>query len=70
MGKFLNQIKVKEALGVGDRQWVPCKPQIRESMLRDEMLNYADGIPALLQDGVKVLIYAGEYDLICNWLGE
>ncbi|XP_058755098.1 serine carboxypeptidase-like [Vicia villosa] len=27
-------------------------------------------IPALLEDGIKVLIYAGEYDLICNWLGN
>ena len=28
------------------------------------------GIPALLEDGIKVLVYPGEYDLICNWLGK
>ncbi|KAF6169298.1 hypothetical protein GIB67_013728 [Kingdonia uniflora] len=28
------------------------------------------GISALLENGVKLLIYAGEYDLICNCLGN
>ncbi|KAG6760678.1 hypothetical protein POTOM_033854 [Populus tomentosa] len=28
------------------------------------------GIPALLEDGIRLLIYAGEEDLICNWLGN
>ncbi|CAI0397510.1 unnamed protein product [Linum tenue] len=36
----------------------------------DWMLDFEVGIPALLESGVKVLIYAGEYDLICNWLGN
>jgi serine carboxypeptidase-like clade 4 len=34
------------------------------------MRNLAVGVPALLEDGIKVLIYAGEEDLICNWLGK
>ncbi|RYQ99090.1 hypothetical protein Ahy_B07g086949 [Arachis hypogaea] len=25
---------------------------------------------ALLEDGIQVLVYAGEEDLICNWLGN
>lgn len=36
----------------------------------DWMRNLEVGIPALLEDGVKLLVYAGEYDLICNWLGN
>ncbi|VAI53224.1 unnamed protein product [Triticum turgidum subsp. durum] len=39
-------------------------------MLTDWMRNLEVGIPALLEDGINVLIYAGEYDLICNWLGN
>jgi hypothetical protein len=39
-------------------------------MLTDWMRNLEVGIPALLEDGINVLIYAGEYDLICNWLGK
>ncbi|OIV89999.1 hypothetical protein TanjilG_00377 [Lupinus angustifolius] len=27
-------------------------------------------IPSLLEDGIKLLVYAGEEDLICNWLGN
>lgn len=39
-------------------------------MLTDWMRNMEVGIPTLLEDGVKLLVYAGEYDLICNWLGN
>ncbi|MBA0701319.1 hypothetical protein Goari_020439 [Gossypium aridum] len=39
-------------------------------MLVDWMRNLEVGIPALLEDGIKLLVYAGEYDLICNWLGN
>lgn len=39
-------------------------------MLMDWMRNLEVGIPALLEDGIQMLVYAGEYDLICNWLGE
>jgi carboxypeptidase C (cathepsin A) len=39
-------------------------------MLEDWMKNLEVGIPALLEDGINLLVYAGEYDLICNWLGK
>lgn len=26
--------------------------------------------PEMLEDGVRVMIYAGDQDLICNWLGN
>jgi serine carboxypeptidase-like clade 4 len=39
-------------------------------MMQDWMRNLEVGIPALLEDGIKVLVYAGEEDLICNWLGK
>ncbi|KAJ6895168.1 hypothetical protein NC651_021607 [Populus alba x Populus x berolinensis] len=39
-------------------------------MVRDWMRNRALGIPALLEDGIRLLIYAGEEDLICNWPGN
>jgi serine carboxypeptidase-like clade IV len=39
-------------------------------MIADWMTNLDVGIPGLVEEGIKVLIYAGEYDLICNWLGE
>ena len=33
-------------------------------------LQYAGLLPDLLGDGVRMLIYAGDQDLICNWLGN
>ncbi|PKI51939.1 hypothetical protein CRG98_027591 [Punica granatum] len=67
---FLNEKSVREALGVGDIEFVSCSTEVYDSMTSDWMKNLAVGIPALLQGGTRVLIYAGEYDLICNWLGN
>lgn len=67
---FLNQEDVRDAIGVGDRKFVSCSPLVYEAMIVDWMRNLEAGIPALLEDGVKMLVYAGEYDLICNWLGK
>lgn len=68
--KFLNQKSVRAALGVGDIEFVSCSQTVYQAMLLDWMRNLEVGIPALLEDGVKLLVYAGEYDLICNWLGN
>jgi vitellogenic carboxypeptidase-like protein/serine carboxypeptidase-like clade 4 len=68
--KFFGDKAVKEALGVGDIEFVSCSSSVYEAMLTDWMRNLEVGIPALLEDGINVLIYAGEYDLICNWLGK
>ncbi|OWM70229.1 serine carboxypeptidase-like [Punica granatum] len=70
MEKFLSQKSVREALGVGDIDFVSCSPTVYQAMLVDWMRNLEVGIPTLLEDGIKLLVYAGEYDLICNWLGN
>jgi carboxypeptidase C (cathepsin A) len=69
MEKFLNQGSVRKALGVGDIEFVSCSSTVYQAMLVDWMRNLEVGIPALLEDGISLLVYAGEYDLICNWLG-
>ncbi|KAJ7981054.1 Carboxypeptidase [Quillaja saponaria] len=70
METFLNKKSVRDALGVGDIDFVSCSSKIYNAMLRDWMRNLEVGIPALLEDGIRVLVYAGEEDLICNWLGN
>lgn len=67
--KFLNEKKVKDALGVGDLEFVSCSSTVYDAMSTDWMKNLEVGIPALLEDGIRMLVYAGEEDLICNWLG-
>ncbi|KAL3849536.1 hypothetical protein ACJIZ3_011418 [Penstemon smallii] len=70
MEKFLNQRSVRDALGVGEIDFVSCSSAVYEAMITDWMRNLEVGIPTLLEDGIKLLVYAGEYDLICNWLGN
>lgn len=70
METFLNDQKVRQALGVGDIEFVSCSSQVYQAMQLDWMKNLEVGIPSLLEDGIKLLVYAGEYDLICNWLGK
>lgn len=70
METFLNKDNVRKALGVGDIKFVSCSTTVYDAMTNDWMLNLEVKIPALVNDGIKLLIYAGEYDLVCNWLGE
>lgn len=71
MEKLLNEEKVKSALGVGKGlKYVSCSRTVYDAMLQDTMKNLEVGIPGLLEDGIRFLAYAGEKDLICNWLGE
>ncbi|XP_026440123.1 serine carboxypeptidase-like isoform X2 [Papaver somniferum] len=68
--KFLNLKSVRQALGVGNIEFISCSPTVYSKMQADWMKNLQVGIPALLNDGIQLLAYAGEYDLICNWLGN
>lgn len=70
LDSYLNNATVREALGVGNRKFVSCSPLVYEAMIVDWMKNLEKGIPQLLEDGIELLVYAGEYDLICNWLGK
>ncbi|KAK9175745.1 hypothetical protein WN944_027752 [Citrus x changshan-huyou] len=70
MEKFLNETFVRDALGVRDMRFDKCNETVHGAMQMDWMRNLEVGIPALLEDGIRVLVYAGEYDLICNWLGN
>ncbi|XLR64531.1 hypothetical protein S83_015203 [Arachis hypogaea] len=67
---FLNEKTVRDALGVRNLDFVSCSSTVYDAMMQDWMRNIEVGIPALLEDGIQVLVYAGEEDLICNWLGK
>ncbi|GKD51204.1 serine carboxypeptidase-like protein [Tanacetum coccineum] len=67
--KFLNETSVKTTLGVPSSiQFVSCNHTVYEAMIDDWIGNLEIGIPALLEQNIQFLVYAGEYDLICNWL--
>jgi len=69
--KFLAQPAIAKALGV-TKTWVDCNRFVDLKLVfaGDWMLNFAYDIPALLGAGHRVLVYAGEYDFICNWMGN
>uniref|UniRef100_A0A7N0SVX3 Carboxypeptidase n=1 Tax=Kalanchoe fedtschenkoi TaxID=63787 RepID=A0A7N0SVX3_KALFE len=70
MENLLNLDSVREALGVGNIDFVSCSSIAHEAMLGDWMKDYEVATPPILEQGLRVLVYAGEYDLICNWLGN
>ena len=51
-------------------RWEECSTSVYFDMLGDWMKNFDPPIPAMLQAGVRVMIYAGTEDFICNWVGN
>mmetsp|Transcript_23819 Transcript_23819/g.28753 ORF Transcript_23819/g.28753 Transcript_23819/m.28753 type:complete len:461 (-) Transcript_23819:114-1496(-) len=69
--KFLKEPSVLSALGVSPKaKWTECEMGVHFFLLADWMANLEVNIPATLAAGVRVLVYAGEEDFICNWLGN
>jgi len=66
---YLNRDDVKEALGA-EGSWESCNMLVNQLFKVDFMTSYHKGIPDLLHDDIEVLIYAGDVDYICNWLGN
>ena len=66
---YLNSKELQTALGVNTK-WVSCNDGVNARFGADWMKNYQDQVPDLLANGVRVLIYAGDYDYVCNWLGN
>ena len=68
---YLQRDDVRAALGVKGR-WADCSKSvtIRFELSGDYIKNYQQLLPELLNAGVRVLIYAGDQDYICNWLGN
>ena len=56
-------------LGV-NKKWGSCNRIVNMAFQHDWMKNYQNKLPDLLGAGLQVLIYAGDVDYICNWLGN
>jgi len=67
---WANRPDVKKQLGVQtDRPWVQCDGSVHRKMDADHVTNMALRIPDVLAAGVRVLVYSGDLDYICNWKG-
>lgn len=70
---YLNQVSVKEALGADVELYESCNMDINRNFLfaGDWMKPYHTRVIELLDEfDLPVLIYAGDKDFICNWLGN
>lgn len=69
--EWLNKPEVQEALGVEVDNYDSCNFDINRNFLMqgDWMKPYYRLVPQLLEE-IPVLIYAGDADFICNWLGN
>jgi len=72
VGVYLERPEVRAALGVGDHRRSDCNHAVALAfeLSGDWMQSYQQMIPDQLNGGIRVLIYAGDQDYICNWLGN
>jgi len=69
--EFLNSDEVQKELGITNgKKWQDCNRIVNMAFQGDWMKTYQDMLPDMLADGIKVLVYAGDVDYICNWLGN
>jgi len=68
---YLNRKDVQASLGV-DTTYKTCNPIVNLEFISsgDWLTDFQPEIKGLLEAGIPVLIYAGEYDFICNWRGN
>uniref|UniRef100_A0A0W0FN62 Carboxypeptidase n=1 Tax=Moniliophthora roreri TaxID=221103 RepID=A0A0W0FN62_MONRR len=61
------------ALGVDpNRTFTSCNMEVNKAFFAqgDDMHNSALLLPELINDGIRLLVYAGDTDLVCNFIGN
>jgi cathepsin A (carboxypeptidase C) len=70
---YLNNPSVKDAIGAKSNiKFESCNTDVNLGFVRngDWMQPYHNHVAEVLNAGIPVLIYAGDKDFICNWLGN
>ncbi|KAH6681908.1 peptidase S10, serine carboxypeptidase [Halenospora varia] len=72
--KFLRMDRVRNALGVdeGAPQFEGCSDKVGKEFnkVNDFIIDTRSYVTSLLHSGIRVLIYVGTYDWICNFVGN
>lgn len=71
--KWLNLESTKKALNVDERNshsWQSCNFGINMKFHSDWMHSFSGYVAELLDDGYPALIYVGDVDFICNYIGN
>lgn len=67
---LLNQPDVRADLGVGSQPWSQCRNSVAGYFIKDSSLNFQDTVARVLDQGVRVLVYSGVEDYMCNYVGS
>eukprot|EP01102_Stenamoeba_stenopodia_P008363 TRINITY_DN2401_c0_g1_i2.p1 TRINITY_DN2401_c0_g1~~TRINITY_DN2401_c0_g1_i2.p1 ORF type:complete len:446 (-),score=92.17 TRINITY_DN2401_c0_g1_i2:55-1359(-) len=67
--RYLNRAEVQTALYVSDITWSDCGNAPYNKLGNDEELSARFLFPHLFEEGLIVLLYSGQYDLICDFIG-
>ena len=69
---FMNRQDVQQSLGVASEHitWQTCNMQVNQMFGKDWMRNFDQYVKDLLNSEIRVLVYSGDVDFICNWLGN
>lgn len=70
---LLNSQDIKQNLGIPESvKFQSCNMNINQAFLLqgDSMHDSSALLPELIEDGVRVLIYVGEADFMCNYMGN
>ncbi|KAF1329242.1 Serine protease family s10, partial [Globisporangium splendens] len=75
VNEYLNSPNVREYLHVDEqhvKNWQECNMDVNMAFILsgDPGISYVSYVADLLNDGIRVLIYAGDADLVCNWYGN
>lgn len=71
--EYLNSPETLAAIGVDSarsKAWRECDAAVSSGFAMDQMISFADDVKLTLEAGVRVLVYAGDADLMCNWVGN
>lgn len=60
---------MKKLLNVGNNSWYDREVEMAVSMFIDDETSFSDLVPNILHNGVRVLVYSGEYDFAANYVG-
>ncbi|KAL7701174.1 serine carboxypeptidase (CBP1) [Lotmaria passim] len=68
---FLRLPEVVRAVGAkSDIVYEGCSAEVGKDFSNDIQRNFNYTFPPMLAAGIRVLIYAGDMDFICNWIGS
>lgn len=76
VSEYLNSDAVRKYLNVttdASKKWIECDANVGLNFMKsgDVAVNYESYVADLLNDGgVRVLLYVGDADTVCNWYGN